>query len=334
MDQINPFDVFTLADLAEAMQIMPNMYGRVGDLGIFTPKGITTDVVTVEEKNGSLALLPSAPRGSPGNAGHIGKRKLRTFKVPQINEIEGVEADEVNRLRAFGSQNQMALADLVNEKLATMKSKHDITLEYMRMGALKGIVIDGAGTTLFNYYTEFGVTQKVVDFAFSNAATDVRAQCMAVIRWIEDNLLGDVMTEVRALVSQEWFDALVAHPNVKAAFANYVDAAQRLGGDMRKGFNFGGITFEEYRGVASDASGNSQRFINANEGHAFPMGTRQSFRTFFAPGDFNDTVGQSGQPYYPRIQPRDFNRGYDALSQSNPLPMCMRPAILVKLTKS
>jgi hypothetical protein len=334
MELINPFDVFSVTELSEAINIIPNMYGRVGELGLFEVKGLTTDMVAVEEKNGSLAMLPAVPRGSPGDVGKVGKRKVRTFKCPQMLEIEGIEGDEVNRLRGFGVQGQMALETLVADKLTTARGKHDISLEFMRMGALKGILIDGGGTTLFNYYTEFGITQKVIDFNFTSGTLDVRAQCMAVVRWMEDNLLGDVMNGVRALVSPEWFDALVGHANVKAAFANYVDAAQRLGGDMRKGFTFGGITFEEYRGNATDASGNNQKFIAANEGHAFPMGTRQSFRTFVAPADFNETVGQMGQLYYAKIEPRKFNRGYDALTQSNPLPMCMRPGILVKLTKS
>src|SRR4029453_5013120 len=41
-----------------------------------------------------------------------------------------------------------------------------------------------------------------------------------------------------------------------------------MGGDLRKGFTFGGVTFEEYRGQATDAAGNTARFIAAGEGHA------------------------------------------------------------------
>jgi hypothetical protein len=334
MDLINPFEPFSVAEISEAINSMPNMYGRVNELGLFPVKGIHTSVVAIEEKNGSLALLPSGPRGSPGPVGKTNRRKLRTFAVPQLIETEGIEPDEVLNQRAFGQAGLETVENVLNEKLATMKAKHDITLEYMRMGALKGIVIDGAGVTLFNYYTEFSIAQKTVDFVFSNAATDVRGKCMEVVRHIEDNLLGDVMGGVRALVSPEWFDALTSHANVKAAFANYVDAAQRLGGDMRKGFTFGGITFEEYRANATDPSGANQKFIAANEGHCFPVGTRQTFATYAAPADFNETVGQMGQLFYAKVEARRFNRGFDALSQSNPLPMCMRPAVLVKLTKS
>lgn len=333
-DLINPFSVYGVAELGEAINVLPNMYGRVNQLNIFPVKGITTTVVAVEEYHGSLTLLPVNPRGAPGTAGTKKRRKLRTFAVPQINHMDGIEPDEVNGVREFGGVNQASLDNLVNDKLSTAKSKHDITLEFMRMGALKGVVVDGAGVTVFDYYSEFGITQKVVDFAFSNVNLDVRSVCLSIPRWMEDNILGDTISGVRALVSPEWFDALTSHPNVKAAYANYADAAQRLGGDMRKGFTFGGVTFEEYRANAPDVTGTTQKFIAANEGHAYPEGTQSTFRTYAAPGDFNDTVGQVGQLYYARIEPRDFNRGYDALTQSNPLPMCMRPQVLVKLTKS
>lgn len=335
MDYVNPFNVFSVAELGEAMTIMPNQYGRVNELGLFPTKGLTTSIVAIEEKAGVLSLLPANARGAPGQVGRTGKRKMRTFAIPQLIEIEGVEPDEVNGVRAFGQTGmQSALEDLVNDKLLTARGKHDITLEFMRMGALKGILIDGAGTTLFNYYTEFGIAQKVIDFAFSVGTTDVRKLCMDTVRWMEDNLLGDTMNGVRALVSPEWFDAFTFHANVKAAYANYADAAQRLGGDMRKGFTFGGITFEEYRANAPDTAGNTVKFIAANEGHAFPLGTQTTFKTFVAPADFNETVGTIGQLYYAKIEPRDFNRGYDAHTQSNPLPICTRPALLVKLTKS
>ncbi|HNN17418.1 MAG TPA: major capsid protein, partial [Giesbergeria sp.] len=38
------------------------------------------------------------------------------------------------------------------------------------------------------------------------------------------------------------------------------------------------------------------------------------------------------QPLYAKQEPRKFDRGTDLHTQSNPLPMCHRPGVLVKLT--
>ena len=48
--------------------------------------------------------------------------------------------------------------------------------------------------------------------------------------------------------------------------------------------------------------------------------------------DFNETVNTIGQTLYAKQEPRKFDRGTDLHTQSNPLPMCHRPGVLVKLT--
>lgn len=340
MPMVNPFDVFSVSDICAAINIIPNRYGRLGELGMFPVRGCVSSSIAVEEKNGSLALIPAERAASgggsgPGVAGRSGKGRVRTFSVPKLVEDDYVSPQDVQGLRAFGSNEQAGLATLLNDKLATARAKHEITLEHLRMGAVKGIILDADGTTvLSNLYTEFGIAQKTVDFVLGTAGTDVKAKCLELKRHIEDNLLGDRMDAVHVLVSPEFFDKLTSHANVKAAYAGYQEASQRLGGDLRTGFTFGGITFEEYRGVATGSAGTPVRFIAAGEGHAFPIGTMDSFATHVAPADFNETVGSLGQLYYAKTMPSKFDRGWDIHTQSNPLPLCHRPGVLVKVFSS
>ena len=74
-----------------------------------------------------------------------------------------------------------------------------------------------------------------------------------------------------------------------------------------------------------------RRFIAPGEAHAFPLGTVDTFSTYFAPADFNETVNTLGQELFAKQEPRKFERGTDVHTQSNPLPMCHRPGVLVKL---
>jgi hypothetical protein len=71
---------------------------------------------------------------------------------------------------------------------------------------------------------------------------------------------------------------------------------------------------------------------SSNSSTSFPMGTVDTFSTYFAPADFNETVNTLGQALYAKQEPRKFDRGTDLHTQSNPLPMCHRPGVLVKLT--
>ena len=219
--------------------------------------------------------------------------------------------EEVQGIRAFGSENEtQALADVMADHLQTMRSKHAITLEHLRMGALKGVILDADGSTLYDLYAEFGITAKTVAFGLDDDDTDVKAKCMEVLRHIEDNLRGEFMTRVHALVSAEFFDALTGHAKVERAYERWMDGTA-LRDDMRAGFTFGGITFEEYRGQATDQDGVVRRFIAENEGHAFPLGTVETFASYFAPADFNETANTMGQQLYAKQEPRKFERGTD-----------------------
>ena len=330
----NPFSnpAFSMAALTAAINILPNRYGRLEDLNLMPAKPVRQRQIVVEEMNGVLNLLPTLPLGSPGTVGKRGKRKLRSFVVPHIPHDDVVLPEEVQGIRAFGSETESeSVAAVVVRHLETMRNKHAITLEHLRMGALKGVILDADGSTLYNLFSEFNIPQTTISYALGTDGTNVKAKCMETLAAIEEALSGEFSTGVHVLCSQEFFAALTGHKNVKDAFVNWQNGSILIN-DVRKGFTFGGITFEEYRGKASDASGNVRRFIAAGEAHAFPVGTIDTFGTYFAPADFNETVNTLGQPLYAKQEPRKFERGTDLHTQSNPLPMCHRPGVLVKLT--
>jgi hypothetical protein len=333
---LNPFstDAFDMAALTAAINKIPNTYGRVEQLGLMTPQGVRTRTIIIEEMSGVLNLLPTQPVGSPGTQGTTGKRKVRSFVIPHIPHDDAVLPEEVQGIRAFGSETETdALANLLALKLQNMRNKHAITLEYLRMGALKGVILDADGSTLYDLYSEFGIAAKTVSFALGTAGTEVLLKVLEVKRHIEDNLKGEFMTGIMCLCSQGFYDAFTTHAKVKEAFM-YFQRNQQLGNDYRTGFTFGGITFEEYRGQATDAAGNVRKFIADDEAHVLPIGPASTFRTYFAPADFNETANTLGLPLYAKQEPRKFGRGTDLHTQQNPLPICLRPEVLVKGTKA
>ena len=334
---LNPFetDAFNVVSLTGSINILPNNYGRIRELNLMPGKGVRTRSVVVEEKNGVLNLLPTQPPGSPGTVGGRGKRTVRSFTIPHIPHDDVILPSEYDGIRAFGSETDMsAVAEVMNDHLQTMRNKHAITLEHLRMGALKGVILDADASTIYNLYTEFEITKKQVDFLLGTSGTNIQTKCLAVVRHIEDNLMGEVMSGVRCLVSQEFFDKLIAHATVRDVFANHSAALDRLGGDPRKNFSFGGVIFEEYRGTATDPDGTARRFIASGYGHAYPEGTMNTFKTLFAPADFIETANTLGQEVYAKQEPRKFNRGIDLHTQSNPLPLCYRPGVLVEVKSS
>jgi hypothetical protein len=326
---LDPFkDGFSLVQLTEAINVLPNFYSRVSGLGLFPFKGTTQRTVAIEMKNGVLTLVPTTPWGGVPPKNTSGSRNVRTFNIPHTPLEDVVMAADVMGVRAFGSDNVLeAVSQKVNDKLQDMKNKMDQTMEFRKFFALKGQVLDSDLTVIENYFTAFGITEKVVYFDLDNSASDIREKSMEVVRHMEDNAYGEVFNGVHALVSAEFFDKLIKHPKIQAAYLGWAEAKNALGGDLRKGFTWGGITYEEYR-----ATVDGQRFIDEDEGHAFPLGTSQMFANYGAPADFVETVNTIALPYYARQQNKDFNRGIDLHVQSNVLPMVTRPALLVRLS--
>jgi hypothetical protein len=335
----NPFDNpgFQMAALTAAINLVPNRYGRLEALDLFPPKPVRTRQILVEEYAGRLNLLPTRPPGSPGTVGTRGNRTLRSFVIPHIPQDDVVLPEEVQGIRAFGSETEMeAIAGVMARHLETMRNKHAITLEHLRMGALKGEILDADGSVITNLFDEFGIAPETVEFAFSSATDDghIKQSCYTLLTTIEDALQGEFMTGVHVLCSPEFFRALTTHKEVKTAYTYWQQGAVLIA-DVRSGFSFTGVTFEEYRGkaayVQADGSLATRHFIAPGEAHAFPLGTVDTFATYFAPADFNETVNTLGQPLYAKQAPRQFDRGTDLHTQSNPLPMCHRPGVLVKL---
>lgn len=326
-------DAFSVISLTQGINLVPNDYGRVGASGLFTDKPQRTRIVTVEEKNGILTLINTSALDAPPEYNKMGKRKLRNFNVPYIPLMDTVLPADYSGVREFGTENALqGTVQVVNDRLATMRGKHAITLEHLRCGALKGIILDADASTIYNLFTEFGITQKTVNFALATATTKIINKCMEVKRHIEQNLMGEISNGVGCYCGSTFFDGLTTHPLVKEAFANWQAAADRLGGDNRNGFVFGGIRFEEYEGQAPDKDGTTRRFIGASDAHFFPLGTRNTFKTVLAPADFNETVNTLGKELYAKQEPRPFGKGIDIHTESNPLPMCFRPGVLVKGT--
>ncbi|MGO1069653.1 major capsid protein [Lysobacter sp. CA199] len=336
MPMNNPFHnpAFSVSSLTAAINLLPNQYGRLDELNLFPIKPVRTRQVSIEMRNGVLNLLPTLPVGAPGTVGTRGSRDLRALTIPHIPHDDVVLPEEVIGVRAFGTESELeTVAGVMADKLQTMRNKHAITLEYLRMGALKGVVLDADGTELIDFFKFFNIEQEVFSFELANEKTDVRQKCIQLKRLFEKNLLGERMSGVRVLVSEEFFDKLTGHPEVKQAWKDWQNG-EFLRSDQRAGFAMAGVVFEEYSATASTGvpGEDPRRFIAPMEGHAFPLGTLNTFATYVAPADFNETVNTLGQLLYAKQAPRKFDRGTDLHTQSNPLPVCQRPGLLIKVT--
>jgi len=321
-------DIFKMTTLTDAISKLPYVPQQIAKMGLFAVQGVPTTSILVEELRGVLSILQTKRRGEAGNVAKNGKRKTRSFAIPHIPFDDEILAEALQDVREFGSDNQLvAQAKVIADKLAEMKTSHEATLEYHRAGALNGVILDADGSTIYNLFTEFDITQQTLNFALGTKTTDVNAKCLAIIRLVEKALGGMGYAGIHCFCGSTFFDALTGHESVKSAYYRYRDS-EMLRTDNRKGFSFGNITFEEYRGTVD-----SKVFVGANTARFFPTGVG-IYKTYFAPADFMEAVNTIGQQYYAKAEPKKFNRGVDIHTQSNPLNICTMPGVLVAGTNT
>lgn len=318
---------FDLAELTKAINLIPYRPTRIGSLGWFGSEPISTTSIAIEMQDEVLTLVPVGARGAPMPVKNLPRRNIRNFNTVHLPQRVQLYADEVQNLRAFGKQSEVELGMArLSRKLAVARRDLDLTIEFQRIGAVKGQILDADGSTvLLNLFTEFGVTQQTHDMVLDSDTTKVATKCTEVLRKMEDKLGGTMMSGARALCSPEFFDALVGHPAVVETYKYQQGATLRT--DRRSGFEFGSIWWEEYRGQVG-----ATRFIEANAAYVVPEGVPDLFVTHYAPAPYMETVNTDGLPFYAKREMMDFDKGVDVETQSNPLHLNTRPNAVVKVT--
>ncbi len=323
-------DGFSSMSLSAAINKLAFIPSQIGQMNLFTPRPISTTVAAFEENSGVLSLYTQKVRGTPGQATPPSTRKLRDFRVVHLPADDTILADDAQNIRAFGQETELQTAQkLVNERMAIIKQNFEATWEHLRIGAVKGIVLDGDGTTVIhNLFTEFSITQREVDFLLGTSTTNIRTKVYEVLRHIEENLGLTFIEGVQAFCGKTFFERLADHAVVKTAIERQRDGAL-LREDIRRSFVFAGVTFQEYTGQIGTI-----KFIADSECHFFPVGVPNLFINVWAPAPFAETVNTMGLPLYAKTERMDFDLGVKLHVESNPLLVCTRPAVLVKGTTS
>ena len=329
-------DAFSVVSLTDAINKLPYVPGQAGRLGLFEESGVSTTTIMLEEIDGSLSLIPTTPRGAPAVQNKVNKRKARSLAVPHLTLEDTILADEVQNRNSFGQPDALAsVQTVVSNRLRDMTKWHDITLEHLRIGAIKGQILDADGSTvLYDLFSEFGVSQQSeIDFDLDNASPAsgaVKKKCHDITRKIADELGGASFNYIHAFCSATFFDDLTTHPEVVESYRRYQESSFLRTGQARKAVEYAGIVFEEYYG--GNSGGN---FIPTDKAHFFPVGTPGLFRQYNAPADFVETVNSLGLPRYAKqAVDQEFGRWVKLHTQSNPLPICTRPRVLLKAKRT
>ena len=331
-DLKNPFAV---SDWTEELLVVPNMYGMVQQMGLFDVEGVATHTISFEEINQNIGLIGDRPRGERNNVGKDYNRKVRSYSIPHFPLDDAISPRDIQGKAAYGKVGgggAEVLDQVRARKLERVRRMHAQTLEVARIKTLAtGDIYAPNGTIAGNFYTDFSVTRKEVDFVLGTGATEVPLKNEEVIAHIQDNLFtGDIVTNVIGLASPQFFDKYTTQGGVKAAYSQY-DSSQeplrnRLGSGINRTFTHAGVTLVEYRGFSPDGT----QFIPAGDAYFFPLGTQDVFKTYFGPAERFDTVNTIGVEAYIFEFMNQTNTEIQLQSESNFINVVRRPQVVVR----
>lgn len=324
-------DAFSMMSLLAAIESVDYKPQYLGSFNLFRPKPVRTRVVAVEMRNGVLSVIQTTPLGAPPVQQPKQKGTVRNFNTVRIAKQDVIQADEIQGIRAFGSETELKQVQVeVARRLQSLHDDVELTWERHRLGAVQGIVTDADDSTIVNYFTEFGVAQPAeVEFDFGTlAAGEVRPLIEGeIVRPIIRAAKGAFVTgsEIIALCGDDFWDALINHEEVRQTYLNQVAAAELRKGTAFGEFVFAGIRWVNYRGTDD----NSTVAIASDEVKFFPNASG-IFEVAWAPAEFMDAVNRPGVPVTPLVLPDPSGRNAFVTVEvySYPLFVCTRPLTL------
>lgn len=327
MAEISIFEdeAFSVTSLTATINEEHPVPGQIAAMGLFNEEGSQTVTQQIEKEGDILSLVPAAARGGVGLAVTGTKRSLIPFNCVHLPQTFSVMADEIQGIRASGSRTELqGVLDVVNARVEKARKQLELTHEFQRIGAIKGLIVDADGTTpLINLYQQFGLKQQVLAMGFG--AANVSAKAAEALDMQEDALGNATSTGAVAFCGKNFWTSLISDDTVKEAYLGY-EAASALRGDRRQPFEYAGVLWIRYRGKIG-----STPFVGDDEAYLVPDGVDDLFKSVYAPANYMETVNTLGVPHYSKLEPLPFNKGMAGEAQSNPLHICTRPRAVIKL---
>ena len=329
-------DAFSTTSLVAAIEKVPFLPQYLSDLGIFEDDPVRTDSVWIEERDGQLTLIKTSERGAPLAQRTNEKRVARGFKTTRIAKGDRLMAAELQGIRAFGSETELESVQAeVARRLsgpAGLLRDVQLTWEHMRLGAVQGEVLDADGSTVINWFDEFGITQPAeiaLDIANIPANSLRKTLAQQIVRPMRRAAQGLLLptSQVYALCGDDFYDALISHDDVEKTYVNWLAATELRTDTAFSALRFGGVNWINYRGTDD----NSTVAVPTAEAKFFFRGAPGLFRQAWSPAEFMQFVGTPGIPVYPMVVPDDDRQAYVEIEvYSYPMFICTRPGTLFR----
>lgn len=309
----NPYDRVELTSAVNYADYIPH------ELEVWLPwnsEGVTTRSVWIDvEEDGTLSIIDEkSPRSGKREYADDVDYSGFTINIPYYPQWDTLIAEATQGRRAFGSADEAQAYMLeLTKKVQRMKDKNALTREFIRAGALQGIIYKKNGQVSQNLHQLAGTTPTTHSFDLSSATTDVIAEIQEAVEKVEDKLgkYQGLATSYKLIAGKNIHKKLSRHASVREAFRLWsaTGAVGNMGSalrdDLRPGFP---ITTDVDLVSYSKGKIGETFFLHPDKALLCPI-IPGLYQTRYAPGTGKNSVNTIGIPETAQIEPLGFDKG-------------------------
>lgn len=336
----DPQNLYGLVEHTDIINDLDRQFAIFPD-SMFEMRNTNQTAIIFDVDDRTTTLIPSMDRGAR-QATYGKDSNFRTHALPlaYFKHSDRIVPEDLLSVRRRGTPDDVETIDLVRlEKLTNMRRAWDQTAEFMKLRAVTtGQCVSPNGVVYADMFTEFGVTQDVVDFELSVATTDVAAKVRQVMRLMRDGLKnGGIMTRPTVYVPVDFFDALTSHPNVKEAYkyfqaTNQANGIQPLRDDLGESFVFAGVEFRSLDGSFTLPDGTASKLLEDSVGYAVPN-AQGIYKGWSGPSNKLRMINGAISDTYVWEREALDGEGYDLEMEAAPLFVNTKPKATIKVLK-
>jgi hypothetical protein len=302
-------------------------------LGLFEEFYGQTTTAEVERVTLGSDTIEAKERGGDRNYASDEQSQIEFFRVPFFPLDKLAKPADVQDFREYGEADTPATVEKrVERNIARIRKSHDFLRRTAMYTALKGnTYAQGLAGSQYikNFATVFNVAADVftggIDFtaAASDPALFVEKNCREHIIDKSQNNAGSI--EIVALCGSGFFNSMIHHPLVQAAYSQYMSSQELL--RERLGGNVVGRAFE-HKGVIYVEDVSKQ--IARGDAYILPRGIDDLFQIHYAPADTLEHANTTASDMY--IFMEEDRRKVTVETETSFVCVCTRPELVCNLT--
>ncbi len=295
--------------------VTPNEY--FGNKFFTDREGKYSENLSIPIMRGDTIIMEAIPSGGPRPSNVDESIHKLAVELARFADTKNISVVDIKHLMSFDDpeKQKIAFAKIIGQKAGLTKNKFTATKEYMRLGAMAGIVRDGAGKELFKFKPDDHAA-----FSLSSAINPA-----SKFEEYED----DLVSEFGYVPEYEMMCDRVAYNGIwDYAVANKLTgtngSVKKTKVDGRTCIDFDGTIVKPITNAYPDKFGNTRKFFENGKGILVPIGT-DAFQEFYTYAEHEDALAGEPQEYFTKVKSKDDGSGVELISESIAIPVNTRP---------